>query len=140
MKEEQRKRILIKLDDMIQYVEELKMMLPSKEDYLLDLIKRRACEKTVEAAIETLIDTAAMLVSAEKLGLPKDEESIFDLLEKKKILDRKLCKDIKKMKGFRNILIHKYADTDNELVYQNLKKHIDDFYHFEDQVKSFLKK
>jgi len=30
-------------------------------------------------------------VSAEKLGLPPDEESIFDLLDKKKILDEKLC-------------------------------------------------
>jgi len=140
MDEKQRKRILSKLDDMIRYVEELEMMLPSKEDYLLDLVKRRACEKTVEAAIETLVDVAAMIVSAEKLGLPYDEESIFDLLDKKKILDKKLCENAKKMKGFRNVLIHRYAETDNELVYSNLKEHIDDFYDFEKQIKTFLKR
>jgi len=39
MDEKQRKRILLKLDDMIQYIEELEMMLPTKEDYLLDLVK-----------------------------------------------------------------------------------------------------
>jgi len=140
MDEKQRKRILSKLDDMTRYVEELEMMLPSKEAYLLDLVKRRACEKTVEAAIETLIDVAAMIVSAEKLGLPYDEESIFDLLDKKKILDRKLCENAKKMKGFRNVLIHRYAETDNELVYSNLTEHIDDFYDFEKQIKTFFKK
>ena len=140
MEEKQQKRILSKLDDMIRYIEELKMMLPSKEDYLLDLVKRRACEKTIETAIETLIDTAAMIVATEKLGLPPDEESIFDILGKKKIVNSKLCKKAKEMKGFRNILIHRYADTDNELVYHNLKEHIDDFYDFEEQVKSYLKK
>lgn len=140
MDEIQRKRILAKLDYMARYVEELEMMLPSKGDYLSDLVKRRACEKTVEAAIETLVDVAAMIVSAEKLGLPPDEESIFDLLDKKKILDKKLCKNAKKMKGFRNVLIHRYTETDDELVYSNLKEHIDDFYDFEKQIKTFLKK
>ena len=72
MKSEERRRVLAKLNDMIHYVEELEMMLPSKDDYLLDLVKRRACEKTVEAAIETLVDVAAMIVSFEKLGLPAD--------------------------------------------------------------------
>ena len=51
MDETYRKRILSKLDDMIRYIEELKMILPSKEEYLADLVKRRACEKTIEAAI-----------------------------------------------------------------------------------------
>ncbi len=140
MDDAHRKRILSKLEDMMRYVEELKMMLPSKEDYLLDLIIRRACEKTVEATIETLIDISAMIVSSEKIGLPKDEESIFDLLNKKKVLDVIICKRAKEMKGFRNILIHRYADTDNETVYNNLNEHISDFYEFERQVKLYLKK
>jgi len=40
------------------------------------------------------------------------------------------------MKGFRNILIHRYADVDNELVYHNLKDHLTDFYDFEESVKA----
>lgn len=52
MLEEDRLRILSKLDEMIRYVEELQEMLPDKEEYLHDLIKRRACEKTIEVAIE----------------------------------------------------------------------------------------
>ena len=71
--------------------------------------------------------------------MPADEESIFDLLSEKRILGEGLCKNAKRMKGFRNILIHRYAETNNELVYSNLKQHIDDFYDFEKQVKLFLK-
>ncbi|MCD4809199.1 MAG: DUF86 domain-containing protein [Methanosarcinales archaeon] len=45
---------------MTRYVEELKEMLPDKEEYLQHLIRRRACEKTIEVAIESLIDVSAM--------------------------------------------------------------------------------
>jgi len=38
-------RIFSKLDEMTGYIEELKEMLPDKEEYLQHLIKRRACEK-----------------------------------------------------------------------------------------------
>lgn len=141
MEEKHRKRILTKLDDMMRYVKELQMMLPStEEEYLADLVTRRACEKTVEAAIESLIDAAAMIVSTEKLGLPQDEESIFDLLNKKNILEEQMCSTAKEIKGFRNVLIHRYTDTDNKLVYHNLKRHLSDFYAFEESVKTYLKK
>ncbi len=65
-----RVRILSKLDEMIKYVDELHSMLPEQEDYQQDLIKRRACEKTVEVAIESLIDVSAMIVSAQQFGYP----------------------------------------------------------------------
>jgi uncharacterized protein YutE (UPF0331/DUF86 family) len=64
-----RVRILSKLDKMIKYVEELQSMLPDQEEYQQDLIKRRACEKTIEVAIESLIDVSAMIVSAQQFGL-----------------------------------------------------------------------
>ncbi len=68
-------RIFSKLDEMIGYVEELKEMLPEdEEDYLQDLVSRRACEKTIEVAIDSLIDASAMVVSAEKFGLPASED------------------------------------------------------------------
>lgn len=141
MEEKHRKRILSKLDDMMRYVKELEMMLPAtEEEYLEDLVVRRACEKTVEATIESLIDAAAMIVSTEKLGLPQDEESIFDILNKNNILEEQLCTTAKEIKGFRNVLIHRYANTDNKLVYHNLKSHLSDFYAFEETVKEYLKK
>lgn len=138
MEKSDRVRILSKLDEMKKYVEELQSMLPDQEEYQQDLIKRRACEKTVEVAIESLIDVSAMIVSAQQFGLPENEENIFDMLIEKKVLSIKLGEKLKDMKGFRNILIHRYGHVDDEIVYHNLSSYTDDFYEFENAVELYL--
>ena len=66
-------RILLKLDEMNKYLGELKDLLPETEqDYVAHLSDRRACEKTIELAIESVIDIMAMLVSHLKLGVPNE--------------------------------------------------------------------
>lgn len=135
-----RSRILSKLDEMIQYVEELRDMLPEEEEYQHNLIKRRASEKTIEMAIESLIDVSAMIVSSQKLGLPANEENIFDILIENGILSKKLGEILKDMKGFRNILIHRYAHIDDVIVHHNLNNFSDDFYEFKDAVESYISK
>jgi len=135
-----RVRILSKLDEMVKYVKELQSMLPDQEDYLHDLIRRRACEKTIEVAIESLIDVCAMIVSAQRFGLPETEENILDMLIEKKVLSSKLAEKLKDMKGFRNILIHRYGNVDDEIVFYNLSSHMNDFYEFENAVELYLQK
>ncbi len=140
MEKSERARILSKLDEMTKYVKELDDMMPDKEEYLHDLIKRRACEKTIEVAIESLIDVSAMIVSAEKFGLPANEENILEILIEKKILSRELGEKLKDMKGFRNVLIHRYAHVDDEMVYHNLSNYLNDFYEFENTIESYLER
>jgi len=125
---------------MIKYVEELQSMLPDQEEYQQDLIRRRACEKTIEVAIESLIDVCAMIVSAQQFGLPENEENIFDMLIEKKILSSKFGEKLKDMKGFRNILIHRYGHVDDEMVYHNLSGCMNDFYEFENYIILYLQK
>ena len=133
-----RSRILSKLDEMIQYVKELRDMLPEEEEYQHNLIKRRASEKTIEVAIESLIDVSAMIVSSQKLGLPANEENIFDILIENGILSKKLGEILKDMKGFRNILIHRCAHIDDVIVHHNLNNFLDDFYEFKDAIESYM--
>ncbi|NVM03744.1 MAG: DUF86 domain-containing protein [Candidatus Helarchaeota archaeon] len=140
MEKSDRIRIFSKLDEMIRYIEELREMLPDKEEYLSNLIKRRACEKTVEIAIESLIDVSAMLISAKKMGLPTSEENIFDILIEKKVLSKEFGEKLKDMKGFRNILIHRYTHVDDEIVYYNLSNCLDDFINFKNEIESYMNK
>ncbi len=79
-----------------------------------------------------------MIVSIEQLGLPADEESIFDMLVKKTILSKEVAEKLKDMKGFRNILIHRYADVDDEQVYLYLTACLNDFDEFEKEVKTYM--
>jgi uncharacterized protein YutE (UPF0331/DUF86 family) len=139
MDEDKRKRILVKLDEMDQYIEDLEMMVPDTfEEYDSDLIIKRASERTIEAAIETLIKVSAMIISAERMGLPQSEETIFDILEEKKVIDPSLCLKLKKMKGFRNLLIHRYDHIKDDLVYGFLVDRLGDFYEFEKTIRSYL--
>lgn len=121
------------------YLQELEDMLPEEEEYYQNLKTRRACEKTIELAIEQVIDIASMIVSQKKLGIPHSEDDIITTLEKKKVLSQKLVKRIKEMKGFRNILVHKYGEVDDERTYHFLTAELDDFTLFEKEIKLFLK-
>jgi len=140
MEKSDRVRILSKLDEMIKYVEELQNMLPDQDEYQQDLIIRRACEKTIEVAIDSLIDVSAMIVSVQQFGLPENEENIFDMLIEKKVLSSKFGGKLKDMKGFRNILIHRYGHVDDEMVYHNLCSCMNDFYDFRIAVELYLQK
>lgn len=138
MEKSDKVRILSKLDEMINYIEELKGMLPEKDEYFQDLVKRRACEKTIELAIDSMTDVAAMIVSAQKLDLPTSEENIFDILIEYKILNKEMGEKLKDIKGFRNILIHRYGYVDNEIVYDNLNSYLNDFYEFKSLIELYI--
>ncbi len=140
MEEKDRMRIFSKLDEMMGYVGELQGMLPERDEYLQDLISRRACEKTIEVAIESLVDVSAMIVSAEKLGLPTSEEGIFDILVLNKTIPKECGEKLKDLKGFRNVLVHRYAHVADDIVHYNLINHLDDFYEFKSVIESYLKK
>ncbi|MDP3103979.1 MAG: DUF86 domain-containing protein, partial [Candidatus Methanoperedens sp.] len=73
-------------------------------------------------------------------GLPASEESILDILVERKVLNKGSGERLKDMKGFRNILIHRYAHVDDEIVYQNLTEYLDDFYDFGKAIESYLEK
>jgi uncharacterized protein YutE (UPF0331/DUF86 family) len=60
------------------------------------------------------------------------------MLVKKDILDKEMAEKLKDMKGFRNILIHRYGDVEDRRVYHHLTTCIGDFEDFEKAIKSFL--
>jgi len=136
---ELKKNILEKLEAMDKYLLELEEMLPEEEEYYQNLRTRRACEKTIELVIEQVVDIASMIVSQQKLGIPHSEDDIITTLEKKNILSQKLVKRIKEMKGFRNVLVHKYGEIDDQQAYHFLSTELDDFTLFEKEIKQFLK-
>ena len=139
MNAENKRRIELKLEEMMKYIYELQEMMPSDEEYYTDLVRRRACEKTIEIAIDSLIDIASMIVASERFGLPIDEENIIDLIAEHNVIDKELGEKIKDMKGFRNILVHRYGHVDDEIVYRILSMGLNDFYDFEKQIDRYLK-
>lgn len=133
-------RVLSKLDELDSYINELESVMPkSYEEYVSSIEKKRCCERLLHILIECVIDVCALMVKGLRLGLPAEEEDLFEKLEKEKIISKEMKEKLKSMRGFRNILVHRYAEVDNELVFENLGN-IDDFKEFRKEIGSFLRK
>lgn len=106
-----------------------------EDEDIQDLIDRR-----MEKAIESCIDIATHLAAG--LELPRQEHAsdIFLLLGKNNIFSKKLAEKFTGVIGFRNILVHEYADIDYRLAYSNLDEKLKDLKEFAREVLEFLGK
>lgn len=136
-----KERIIAKIKEMDSYVGELHTITPETfEQYLDDDKTRRACERLLQISIETLIEIASEISKGLKTEMPADEDSLFDNMKKKKIISEKLCSSLKMMKGFRNILVHRYGEVNDRLVFDFIENDLADFENFRKEVLGFLKK
>ena len=60
------------------------------------------------------------------MGVPEIEENIIDNLENQNIFDGKTINLIREMKGFRNILVHKYGEIDDKKAFESIEDGLDD--------------
>ncbi|MGC9309970.1 MAG: type VII toxin-antitoxin system HepT family RNase toxin [Candidatus Nanoarchaeia archaeon] len=130
-----------KIRNVIDLVEIINEHLPKAfEDFNKSRMVRDAVYKETESAIEYLIDICNIINTDLGLGMPESEESILNNLKKKKILPLKIINLIKDMKNFRNILVHKYGEIDDEQAFDTIKQGIDDFNKVISEIESFLDK
>lgn len=114
-----RERVLAKLDALHGYERELGVVLPaSLNDYKASLEKRRATERLLQISVECVLDICGLLVAGLRLGLPAEEENLFDRLEQALVFSPDLVRTLRAMRRFRNILVHEYVAVDDEIVFR----------------------
>lgn len=129
-------RIIIKISQLENYIKELESVLPEKiEDFYNSIITKRAVERILQISIECVIDICAILVKELKLGPPTSEDGILELLEN----EIQSTNKISQMKGFRNILVHKYGNIEDNKVYSFANENKNDFTEFIQEIKSLIK-
>ena len=94
--------------------------------------------KRMEFAIENIIDILSIINSDLRLSLPESEEDFIENLGSNEILTQSMAKKIRRMKGFRNIIVHRYGRIDDLLAYQILTENMDDFSEFIQSIEQFL--
>ena len=134
-----RERILAKIDQLDVYIAELKEIAPNSFAEYQKVEKKRACERLLQVSIEVVIDICNLLVSGLRLGLPAEEEDLFRKLLKADVMSEKMGDKLREMRGFRNILVHEYAQVDDKLVYEAVKTKLEDFSLFRREVLAYLK-
>lgn len=111
------------------YVVELRTLArPDKIDD--DVREERFIEHTLQLAVQATIDAASHVVSDERLGEPRTNQELFDLLARARWIPSELSRPLRAAAGLRNVLVHGYASVDKDIVRDVLKNHLDDLLQF----------
>jgi uncharacterized protein YutE (UPF0331/DUF86 family) len=94
--------------------------------------------KRMEFAIENILDILSIINSDLRLSLPESEDFFIEILCHKGILTQSMVDKIRRMKGFRNIIVHRYGRIDDLLAYRILTENMDDFGEFVESIEGFL--
>ncbi|EEB74163.1 DUF86 domain-containing protein [Thermococcus sp. AM4] len=94
--------------------------------------------KRIEFAIQNVIDICAIINSDLRLAMPEREEDVFEGLVRAGIIPREMAEKLRLMKGFRNILVHRYGRINDELAFEVLHEHLGDIYEFVELIEKFL--
>ena len=84
-----------------------------------DKIKRLACYKAFQEAIEALFDIIAMLVK-DKGKLVEDDYTNVDKLEEAGVLSEQNAKVLREANGLRNRIVHRYNKTDDNIARESI--------------------
>ena len=100
-----------------------------------DIREARFVEHTLQIAIQAVLDTASHIVSDERLGEPRTNRELFDLLERAGWIPPALARALRDMSGFRNVLVHGYDTVDLEIVRDVVEHHLGELLQFADTVR-----
>lgn len=134
-----RERLLAKIDVLDGYLKELREILPASIEEYKKIEKRRACERLLQVSVECVIDICGLIVIGLRLGLPAEEDDLFEKLQQAGIITSSRKESLKQMKGFRNILVHEYGHVDDMIVYEILQNNLNDFDAFKQEILQAIK-
>lgn len=129
---------LEKLDEYLKYLKEIQKV--NRKSFSSDYHFYGLAERYLQLSIEVLFDVGKLLIIAEGLRRPEDNQDIFSVLAETKILSGKMADKLSGMANFRNILVHDYEKIDRSIVFEKLHKNLGDFLKFKTAVLRFVKR
>ena len=119
------------------YVVELRT-LARPEEIESDVREERFVEHTLQLAIQATLDAASHVVSDERLGEPRTNQELFELLARAGWIPGPLARSLRSAAGLRNILVHGYASVDKAIVRDVAVNHVDDLLQFAEAIRARL--
>jgi len=126
-----------KLGNIETYVQEIKT-LGRPEEIQRDLRDQRFILYTLQIAIEEVLDVASHIVSDERLGEPRTNRELIDLLERYGWLREEVATPLRSVVGFRNILVHGYETLDLGIVEEIVEHRLDDLLAYVQAIRAKL--
>lgn len=113
--------------------------IPSLRAFQENQMAQKAVEKMLQEMVEICLDIGKHIIADRNFRIPEDGKDIFAVLAEQSVLTEETAEIMKKMVGFRNIVVHLYEKTDVEIVYGLYKKRLTDFDLFSKEILSYLK-
>jgi uncharacterized protein YutE (UPF0331/DUF86 family) len=108
------------------------------ERYREDWKTQRIVERTLQMAIEACIDVASHVLAERGLRAPSTYAETFEILVQAGLMSASLGRVMAEMTGFRNLIVHEYAQIDAEAVVRILRGRLEDFRAFETEALRWL--
>jgi len=89
----------------------------------------------LQVAIETALDLGSHVISSEGYEPPSSYADIFRVLGDEGVVSEDLALRLMAMAKFRNVLVHQYAEVDDERVLRILKERTGDLDEFVDALR-----
>ncbi|MBI1870251.1 MAG: DUF86 domain-containing protein [Chlamydiae bacterium] len=129
-------------------IEKLKEYLSYLKSYQKSSLQELENDYTLQGAvlhylqltIECTIDIGELLISELKLRKPEGAREVFKILAENKILPENFAQNFSPVAGFRNIIVHEYAEVDMKKVHPFLENDLEDFEHFSQYIAEYLLK
>lgn len=109
----------------------------SSADFLKDKDIQDIALLNLQAAIQGCVDIASHIISDNNWGVPGSMAGIFDILYEKKVISDGTKKIMRSMTGFRNLIVHEYAELDMHKVYDIFCNRLSDFNVFLKEISMY---
>ncbi len=106
--------------------------------YQSDVRAKAFIERYLHLCIEEVIDVANHFVSFNRWREPASFRDLFSILGTHGAIPEKHLTTFQNMASFRNLLVHRYENVEDELVFGIFKKHLADFELFIDLVAGWM--
>jgi len=136
-----KEKITKKLEELKYYVGILESYKDKSEEEISDDVTLRgAIERYLQVAIECALDIGEMVISSEGLRKADTYKDVILRLGEAGVLEKDFAERFSPAAGFRNILVHHYAEINVKDMYLFLQGNIDDFSEFALAIGKYLKR
>lgn len=123
------------VQDRVKRLEQLSATIGSLIEYQASSDSKDIAERNMQVAIEACLDIGKIIISSKGLPEPMDNKGVFTVLAEEGILSSKSLKFLVPMAGTRNVLVHGYDKVEDSVIYEVLKRHLDDYNSFLKEIK-----
>ncbi|PXF57952.1 MAG: DUF86 domain-containing protein [Candidatus Methanogaster sp.] len=122
----------------LEFLDEFEYM--DSEEFLDSYRDVQAAKYSLLEIIECCIDIASHIIAVKGMGRAEEYRGMFDILGERGVIEKGLSERLGDMAGFRNLLVHRYGDVDNEVVLEMIRSELADVVEFERTVVRFVDK